>query len=113
MGRPFQVTAEGQPAGLSGGTVPAAGQRRRPSVTGTYSRTWKTKMYRVDGNYLRFSGVNNPAMQDPASTTNPGAGFINLSLNDPEGEYSAADGGLLRQDGGVRPPDHADLVARS
>jgi hypothetical protein len=55
---------------------------------GTYSRTWKTKMYRVDGNYLRFSGTNDPAMQDPSSTTNPGAGFIDLALNDPEGEYS-------------------------
>jgi hypothetical protein len=36
---------------------------------GTYSRTWKTKMYRVDGNYLRFSGTNDPAMQDPSSTS--------------------------------------------
>ena len=54
---------------------------------GTYARTWKSKMYRLDGQYLRFSGVNNPAQNDPASVTEPGAGFINLSLNDPDGEY--------------------------
>jgi hypothetical protein len=53
---------------------------------GTYSRTYKTKMYRVDNTYLRFSGVNNPAVSDPASVTNPGAGFINIALNDPDGE---------------------------
>jgi hypothetical protein len=53
---------------------------------GTYARTYKSKMYRVDGNYLRFSGVNDPANNDPSSTTNPGAGFINIALNDPDGE---------------------------
>jgi hypothetical protein len=53
---------------------------------GTYARTWKSKMYRLDGPYLRFSGVNNPAQNDPASVTEPGAGFINLALNDPDAE---------------------------
>jgi hypothetical protein len=53
---------------------------------GTYARTWKNKMYRADGKYLRFSGINNPAQNDPASVTEPGAGFINMALNDPEGE---------------------------
>lgn len=53
---------------------------------GTYARTWKSKMYRADGKYLRFSGTNNPAQNDPASVTQPGAGFINMALNDPEGE---------------------------
>jgi hypothetical protein len=53
---------------------------------GTYARTWRNKMYRVDGKYLRFSGVNNPAQNDPSSVTEPGAGFINMALNDPEGE---------------------------
>lgn len=53
---------------------------------GNYSRTYKTKMYRTDGIYLRFSGVNNPAVSDPASTANPGAGFINIAINDPDGE---------------------------
>jgi hypothetical protein len=57
---------------------------------GTYSRTYKTKMYRMDDKYLRFSGVNNPAVIDPASTTNPGAGFINVAMNDPEGEVLIA-----------------------
>lgn len=60
----------------------AAGAQAR----GTYSRTWKTKMYRIDGKYLRFSGVDDPSVQDPASTTNPGAGFSNIALNDPDGE---------------------------
>jgi hypothetical protein len=53
---------------------------------GTYARTWKSKMYRLDGKYLRFSGVNNPAQNDPNSTDEPGAGFINTALNDPLGE---------------------------
>ncbi len=53
---------------------------------GTYARTWKSKVYRCDGSYLRFSGVNNPAQNDPASVDEPGAGFINCALNDPEGE---------------------------
>jgi hypothetical protein len=53
---------------------------------GTYARTWKSKMYRIDGKYLRFSGINNPAQNDPASVTEPGAGFINMALNDPDGE---------------------------
>jgi len=55
-------------------------------IHGTYARTWKSKVYRTDDKYLRFSGVNNPAVNDPASVSNPGAGFINLSINDPEGE---------------------------
>lgn len=54
--------------------------------TGTYSRTYKTKMYRTDGKYLRFSGVNDPSVNDPASTASPGAGFINVATNDPDGE---------------------------
>jgi hypothetical protein len=53
---------------------------------GSYARTWKSKMYRIDGPYLRFSGVNNPAQNDPASVTEPGAGFINMALNDPDAE---------------------------
>jgi hypothetical protein len=53
---------------------------------GTYSRTYKTKMYRTNGYYLNFSGVGDPAVQDPASTTNPGAGFINMAQNDPDAE---------------------------
>lgn len=53
---------------------------------GSYARTWKSKMYRIDGKYLRFSGVNNPAQNDPNSTSEPGAGFINMALNDPDGE---------------------------
>jgi hypothetical protein len=53
---------------------------------GIYARTYKTKMYRVDGRYLRFSGVNDPAQNDPANVTNPGAGFINVATHDPDGE---------------------------
>src|SRR4029077_10523992 len=53
---------------------------------GTYVRTWKSKMYRIDGQFLRFSGVNNPAQNDPSSVTEPGAGFIDMALNDPDGE---------------------------
>lgn len=53
---------------------------------GSYARTWHSKMYRLDGSYLRFSGVGNPAQNDPASVDEPGAGFVNLALNDPDGE---------------------------
>jgi len=53
---------------------------------GTYARTYKTKMYRTQNFDLHFSGVNNPAMNDPANTTNPGAGFIEIAKNDPEAE---------------------------
>lgn len=53
---------------------------------GTYSRTYKTKMYRTDGVYLRFGGINDPSVSDPSSTANPGAGFINIANNDPDGE---------------------------
>lgn len=84
----FQVSGIGNATGASyvwwdGNLLQdaAAAQAR-----GTYSRTWKTKMYRINGKYLQFSGVNDPAMQDPASTTNPGAGFINMAINDPDGE---------------------------
>jgi hypothetical protein len=57
---------------------------------GTYARTYKTKMYRTDGRYLRFSGVNAPSQNDPANATNPGAGFINLAIHDPDGENLVA-----------------------
>lgn len=53
---------------------------------GSYARIWRSKMYRIDGDYLRFSGVNNPAQNDPASVDEPGAGFINMALNDADGE---------------------------
>src|SRR5262252_92039 len=53
---------------------------------GNYSRTYKTKMFRTDGLYLRFSGTGDPSVTDPASGTNPGAGFINMAINDPDGE---------------------------
>jgi len=55
-------------------------------VTGTYARTYKTKMYRADGLYLRFSGVGDPAEQDPSDVAAPGAGFIHTAQNDPDAE---------------------------
>ena len=57
-----------------------------PEANGGYSRTYKTKMYRTNGGYLQFSGTGDPSVLDPASTTNPGAGFINIAINDPDGE---------------------------
>jgi hypothetical protein len=53
---------------------------------GTYARTWRSKMYRLDGQYLRYSGVNDPSQNDPSSVTEPGAGFNNIALSDPDGE---------------------------
>ena len=53
---------------------------------GTYARTYKTKMYRTQGFDLYFSGVNDPAENDPADVDNPGAGFIEIAKNDPEAE---------------------------
>ena len=55
-------------------------------------------MYRIDGKYLRFSGVNNPAQNDPSSVTEPGAGFINLAINDPDGENLDEHGSVLSGD---------------
>jgi hypothetical protein len=53
---------------------------------GAYARTHKTKMYRLTTTYLEFSGVNDPSVNDPASTVHPGAGFINLAAHDADGE---------------------------
>lgn len=55
-------------------------------ITGSYIRTYKTKMYRAQGYIMSFSGVGDPSEQDPASTTNPGAGFIETAKNDPDAE---------------------------
>jgi hypothetical protein len=57
---------------------------------GSYARTFKTKVYRTYGAGLYFSGVGDPAVNDPASTSSPGAGFIDMSLNDPEGEATVS-----------------------
>lgn len=59
-------------------------------TTGTYARTYKTKMYRNNWQYLSFSGVNNPSVNDPSNVTAPGAGFINVATNDPDGEACVA-----------------------
>lgn len=72
--------------GSGGDTLFLVGEADGSMSHGTYARTWKSKMYRLDGEYLRFSGINNPGQNDPDDTTNPGAGFINLALNDPDGE---------------------------
>ena len=61
-------------------------QQDGANASGTYSRTYKTKMYRTDQGNLYFSGTGDPATTDPASTAHPGAGFINMQINDPEGE---------------------------
>jgi hypothetical protein len=53
---------------------------------GTFARTYKSKLYRIDAHFLRFSGVGDPSVNDPANVNFPGAGFINIALNDPEGE---------------------------
>ena len=53
---------------------------------GSYARTYKNKVYRNDGRYLRFSGINQPDVNDPSDPNVPGAGFINISTNDPDGE---------------------------
>lgn len=48
---------------------------------GTACRTYKTKMYTVDGDNLRFSAVG-----DPADWAGTGAGFIDLSAEDADME---------------------------
>jgi hypothetical protein len=55
-------------------------------ATGTYVRTYKTKMYRAMGYNLGFSGVGDPSDLNPSSTAHPGAGFIETALNDPDAE---------------------------
>jgi hypothetical protein len=53
---------------------------------GSYSRTFRSKMYRIDGEFLRFSGVGDPSVLDPASVPNPGAGFTDIAEQDPDAE---------------------------
>jgi hypothetical protein len=53
---------------------------------GTYVRVFRSKMYRTIGPNLAFAGVGDPSMTDPANTTSPGAGFIDLSASDSESE---------------------------
>ena len=48
-----------------------------PSATGRYIRTYKTKIFGVDGAILSFSAVG-----DPTDWAGTGAGFIDLSLED-------------------------------
>lgn len=55
-------------------------------VQATYARTYKGKVYRVQGRFLNFSGVGNPAQENPADTTNPGAGFIDCARNDADAD---------------------------
>ena len=58
-----------------------------PYAAGTYSRTFRSKMYRIDGEFLRFSGVGDPGILDPAAPApNNGAGFINIAEQDPDAE---------------------------
>lgn len=78
----FYVTA----STVSGDTVVFWDGAVLSGVHGVYATTYKTKMYRADAQYLRFSGVNNPAIENASDTTYPGAGYINVGLNDPEGE---------------------------
>ena len=57
------------------------------AALGSYSRTFDTKMYRLDGSYLRFSGVGDPGELDPAAIApHNGAGFINIAEKDPDAE---------------------------
>jgi hypothetical protein len=54
---------------------------------GSYSRTFRSKMYRIDGEFLRFSGIGDPGVLDPAAPApNNGAGFINIAEQDPDAE---------------------------
>ena len=55
-------------------------------ITGSYVRTYKTKLYRAQGYIMSFSGVGDPSENDPTSATNPGAGFIETAKNDPDAE---------------------------
>jgi hypothetical protein len=55
-------------------------------IHGTFSRTFRSKMYRIDGEFLRFSGVGDPSVLDPASVPNPGAGFTDIAEQDPDAE---------------------------
>jgi hypothetical protein len=59
-------------------------------VHANFAKTYRTKMYRTDGTNLKFSGVGNPTVEDPTDLTHPGAGFINIGINDPEGEAPIA-----------------------
>lgn len=52
-----------------------------PDAKGISCRTYKSKIYAVEGSYLYFSAVGNP---NDWTTAEDGAGFINLSTEDSE-----------------------------
>jgi hypothetical protein len=61
-----------------------------PPNPGSYIRLYGSKMYRLNGTILRFAGVGDPTVQDPANTNNPGAGFIDLADHDSDAENLVA-----------------------
>lgn len=72
-------------AGVNGGTYNYYDGVLLGVTNSFYGRIYRSKLYRTAGNLLRFSSVDNPALDDntPAS---PGGGFIDVSANDPDGE---------------------------
>ena len=60
-----------------------------PTGVGNFVHLYKSKMYRTNGPFLAFSGVGDPSVTDPANTTSPGAGFIDLSADDSQTENLA------------------------
>lgn len=84
----FYITAlgsDGQFYNWWNGVVVYAADGTTPAH-GSYVRTYKTKMYRTEGFDLMFSGLDNPAQNNPSDTANPGAGFIEVNKNDPDAE---------------------------
>ena len=55
------------------------------SVTGTYARAHKKKMFVADDENLWFSGVAAADVYDPTDVTNPGAGIIDMTQEDGSG----------------------------
>lgn len=55
------------------------------TTAGDYARVYKSKVYRTNNQYLRFSAINNPD-SDENTTADPGGGFIDVSVNDPDSD---------------------------
>lgn len=67
-----------------------------PDGKGVYVRTYKGKMYAIDGRTLRFSAVGDPTVwNDPApdsegNVAHNGSGYIDVGANDADSEYLLA-----------------------
>ena len=88
-----------------GGTITTASWSRKPTDKGTFVRTYKEKMYGVQGRNLVFSAVGDPTIwQDPPPDSSGNVAHNGVGVHQHRRERRRqreprVDGSLLRQDG--------------